>query len=50
VQTDLIHTFGPYDFTIDTTFAAPGTLAAFVLAAWQARGCRRALWPGPTDP
>jgi chloramphenicol 3-O phosphotransferase len=50
VQTDLIHTFGRYDFTIGTTFATPGTPAASVLAAWQARGCRRALWPGPTDP
>jgi chloramphenicol 3-O phosphotransferase len=48
VQTDLIHTFGPYDVTIDTTFATPGPLAASVLAAWQARGCRRALWPGST--
>ena len=33
VQTDLIHTFGLYDFTIDTTFATSDTLAASVLAA-----------------
>jgi len=33
VQTDSIHTFGPHDFTIDTTFATSDTLAASVLAA-----------------
>jgi chloramphenicol 3-O phosphotransferase len=43
VETDLIHTFGPYDLTIDTSRAAPGELAGSVLAAWQARGPYRAL-------
>jgi chloramphenicol 3-O phosphotransferase len=49
VETDLIHTFGPYDFIVDTTHATPSALAGSVLAAWRARGCRRALMPGPTD-
>jgi chloramphenicol 3-O-phosphotransferase len=48
-QADLIHTIGPYDFTIDITFASPGMLANSVLAAWRARGCRRAPWPRLTD-
>jgi chloramphenicol 3-O phosphotransferase len=43
VETDLIHTFGPYDFEVDTTHAATGALAESVLSAWQARGDRRAL-------
>jgi chloramphenicol 3-O phosphotransferase len=34
VETDLIHTFGPYDLDVDTTNATPGALAESVLAAW----------------
>ena len=49
VEADLIHTFGPCDFTVDTTDATPSGLAASVLAAWRARGCRRALLPSPLD-
>jgi chloramphenicol 3-O phosphotransferase len=37
VETDLIHTFGPYDFEVDTTNAVPGELAETVLAAWRTR-------------
>jgi chloramphenicol 3-O phosphotransferase len=48
VETDLIHTFGPYDFDVDTTQAAPGAVAASVLAAWQSRPPRRALGQGIT--
>ena len=43
VETDLIHTFGPYDFEVDTTNAVPGAVAASVLAAWRARTPRRVL-------
>jgi hypothetical protein len=43
---DLIHTFGPYDFEVDTTQAVPGAVAASVLAAWQSRPPRRALGQG----
>jgi len=46
VETDLIHTFGPYDFEVDTTNAAPGAVAASVLAAWRARTRRRVLRQG----
>jgi hypothetical protein len=46
VETDLIHTFGPYDFEVDTTNADPSAVAASVLAAWRAGTRRRALWHG----
>jgi len=46
VETDLIHTFGPYDLDVDTTNAIPDTLAESVLAAWRSRASRRALWQG----
>ena len=46
VETDLIHTFGPYDFEVDTTNAVPSAVAGSVLAAWRARTRRRALWQG----
>jgi chloramphenicol 3-O phosphotransferase len=46
VETDLIHTFGPYDFEVDTTHAVPGAVAASVLAAWRSRPPRRALGQG----
>jgi chloramphenicol 3-O phosphotransferase len=38
VEVDLIHTFGPYDFEVDTTPGVSIELARSVLAAWQARG------------
>ena len=37
VETDLIHTFGPCDFEVDTTNAVPSAAAASVLAAWRTR-------------
>jgi chloramphenicol 3-O phosphotransferase len=47
VETDLIHTFGPYDFEVDTTGGVTPALTAGVLAAWHARGAARVLAPGP---
>jgi chloramphenicol 3-O phosphotransferase len=49
VETDLIHTFGPYDFEVDTTNAGPRAVAASVLAAWRAGTRRRALQQGISD-
>ena len=46
VETDLIHTFGPYDFEVDTTNAVPQRVAASVLAAWRLGSRRRALRQG----
>ena len=43
VETDLIHTFGPYDFEVDTTTAIPGELAEAVLSAWRSRSRTTAL-------
>ena len=43
VETDLIDTFGPYDFEVDTTNAIPSAVAASVLAAWRTRTRRSAL-------
>jgi len=43
VETDPIHTFGPYYFEADTTNAIPSAVAASVLAAWRAGARRRAL-------
>jgi chloramphenicol 3-O phosphotransferase len=37
VETDLIHTFGPYDVEVDTTEDIDGALVGTVLAAWHAR-------------
>jgi chloramphenicol 3-O phosphotransferase len=44
VETDLIHTFGPYD--VGTTNTVPSAVAAAVLAAWRAATRQRALWQG----
>ena len=44
IEVDLIHTFGRYDFEIDTTDAVPSALAESVLAAWRTRGARSVLW------
>jgi chloramphenicol 3-O phosphotransferase len=49
VETDLIHTFGPYDLDVDTTNAIPGALAESVLAAWRTRARQRTLWQGTPD-
>ena len=45
VETDRIHTFGPYDLDIDTTHGITRALTEHVLAAWRARGPSRALRP-----
>lgn len=45
VETDQIHTFGPYDLDLDTTHGITPALTGHVLAAWRARGPRRALRP-----
>jgi chloramphenicol 3-O phosphotransferase len=45
VEADLIHTFGRYDFEVDTTNAVPSADAESILAAWRARTPRRAFWP-----
>ena len=37
VETDLIHTFGPYDFEVDTTHGISAALTDSVLDAWRAR-------------
>lgn len=37
VEHDGIHTFGPYDFEIDTSTAEPSSLAPAVLDAWTRR-------------
>ncbi len=43
VETDQIHSFGPYDLDIDTTHGVTRALTEHLLAAWQARGPHRAL-------
>jgi hypothetical protein len=45
VETDLIHTFGRYDFDVDTTHGVSSALTESVLAAWRTRDCPRALLP-----
>ncbi len=37
VEADLIHTFGPYDFDVDTTNGISSGLTDSVLDAWRAR-------------
>jgi chloramphenicol 3-O phosphotransferase len=43
VVTDKIHTFGPYDFEIDTTAGVTTELAQSVITAWRNRPAHRAL-------
>jgi hypothetical protein len=45
VETDLIHTFGRYDFDVDTPHGVSSALTESVLAAWRTRDCPRALLP-----
>jgi chloramphenicol 3-O phosphotransferase len=40
-----IHTFGPYDFDVDTTAGVSTGVTASVLAAWRHRSSRRVLCP-----
>lgn len=43
VETDLIHSFGAYDFEVDTTEGVDNTLVDAVLTAWHARSGRSAM-------
>jgi chloramphenicol 3-O phosphotransferase len=43
VETDLIHSFGAYDFEVDTTEGVDDALVGAVLTAWRARSGRGAL-------
>ncbi|TMR91507.1 chloramphenicol phosphotransferase CPT family protein [Nonomuraea basaltis] len=43
VETDGIHTFGPYDYEVDTSAGVSAPLVESVLGAWRSRGTRRAL-------
>ncbi len=43
VETDLIHTFGPYDLDVDTTAGVSPAVVTSVLDAWNARGDDRAF-------
>jgi chloramphenicol 3-O phosphotransferase len=43
VETDVIHTFGPYDFDVDTTAGVSPAVVTSVLDAWNLRGEERAL-------
>ena len=46
VETDLIHTFGPYDFQVDTTHGVTSALAESVLTAWRSRTRRMGAMSG----
>jgi len=43
IVTNKIHTFGPYDFEVDTTTGVTAALVQSVIDAWQARPAHRAL-------
>jgi chloramphenicol 3-O phosphotransferase len=45
VEVDRIHTFGPYDFEVDTTTGVYTELVESILTAWQLRTPLRALRP-----
>jgi hypothetical protein len=49
VETDLSHTFGRYDFDVDTTHGVSSALTESVLAAWRTRDCPRALLPSASS-
>jgi len=49
VETDLIHTFGPYDLDVDTTHGVSSALTESVLASWRTRDRPRALLPRASD-
>jgi chloramphenicol 3-O phosphotransferase len=48
VTVDRIHTFGPYDFEVDTTSGVSADLIQTVLTAWRLRRSERALRPTTT--
>ncbi|TMR22835.1 chloramphenicol phosphotransferase [Nonomuraea turkmeniaca] len=43
VETDGIHTFGPYDYEVDTSDGVSPGLAQSVVTAWRSRCTRRAI-------
>jgi chloramphenicol 3-O phosphotransferase len=45
VEVDRIHTFGPYDFEVDTTTGVSTELVESILMVWQLRAPLRALRP-----
>ncbi|WP_431931660.1 chloramphenicol phosphotransferase CPT family protein [Nonomuraea jabiensis] len=50
VEVDGIHTFGPYDYEVDTSRGVSAELVRSVVTAWRARGTRRALASGGPVP
>lgn len=47
VSVDGIHTFGPYDFEVDTTAGVNARLAESIISAWRQRTANRALGMTP---
>ncbi|MEU7835877.1 MULTISPECIES: hypothetical protein [unclassified Nonomuraea] len=43
VEINGMHTFGPYDYEVNTTNGVSTTLVQSVVTAWRSRGARRAL-------
>ncbi|MEU7855441.1 AAA family ATPase [Nonomuraea sp. NPDC049141] len=43
VETDGIHTFGPYDYEVDTSDGISTALTRSVVTAWHSRGTQRVL-------
>ncbi|MGP3961474.1 phosphotransferase-like protein [Nonomuraea sp. 3N208] len=43
VESDGIHTFGPYDYEVDASQGVTSALAQSVVTAWRARDTRRAI-------
>ncbi|MFI7222751.1 chloramphenicol phosphotransferase CPT family protein [Nonomuraea angiospora] len=46
VEVDGIHTFGPYDYELDTSQGVSDALVRSVVTAWRSRGPRRVLTSG----
>ncbi|MFG6200367.1 chloramphenicol phosphotransferase CPT family protein [Nonomuraea sp. JJY05] len=46
VEVDGIHTFGPYDYEVDTSQGVSAALVESVATAWRSRGTRRVLTSG----
>jgi chloramphenicol 3-O phosphotransferase len=47
VEDDRIHSFGPYDFEVDTTAGVSAEMVQSILTAWQLRTPSRAMRPPP---
>jgi chloramphenicol 3-O phosphotransferase len=48
IEVDRIHSFGPYDFEVDTTTGVATVLVESILTAWQLRSPVRTLRTPPT--